>query len=181
MTWRIVPINVIGRSVSSLRREPFNSGQPELDRYLKQYAIKNDEAGIAKTYVALPAEGSQAIAGYYSCTANTIDPRALPAELRERLPGYLVPVILIGKLAVDRSMQGRGLGKRLLIHAVENAIRVSRIVGIYAVRVDAIDTQAKEFYKKFGFLELQEARLSLFVQIAAVEQALNLDRSNPSD
>ncbi|WP_442933093.1 GNAT family N-acetyltransferase [Microcoleus sp. herbarium7] len=64
--------------------------------------------------------------------------------------------MLVGKLAVDRSMQGRGLGKRLLRHALENALNLSQNMGIYAVRVDAIDEQAKEFYKKCGFLEYQD-------------------------
>jgi GNAT superfamily N-acetyltransferase len=174
VSWIIYPIDALERSASSLRREPFNSGQSELDRYLKQYANKNDESGIARTFVALPAEGSQVIAGYYACTANVIDPRGLPAELRERLPGYLTPAILIGKLAVDLSVQGRGLGKRLLFHAFENVIDVSRKVGVYAVRVDAIDEAAKDFYKKFGFLELQDRPLSLFIRMETIKQALNI-------
>lgn len=175
----IYPLDTIGRSTSSLKKDPFNSGNPELDMYFKQYAQKNDRDGIAKTFVAFSQEGSQ-IVGYYSCCTGVLQREDLPADLRERLPRYPIPAILIAKLAVDRSMQGRGLGKQLLFHALARAIDVSRIVGVYGVRVDAIDENAKEFYQKFGFLECQETALSLFMLMNTITQAANVQRS-PSD
>lgn len=181
MDWIIERIDAIGRSVSSLKKDSFNSGKPELDRYLKQYAIKNDAIGIARTFVALPAEGSRKIAGYYACSASSFDPKELPIQLRERLPGYPIPAILIGKLAVDQAMQGRGLGKRLLIHAFENAIDVSEFLGIYAVKVDAIDEQAKEFYQKFGFREMSDTPFSLFLPLTIVKEVRNYARSQSGE
>jgi GNAT superfamily N-acetyltransferase len=77
-------------------------------------------------------------------------------------------------------MQGRGLGKQLLFHALARAIDVSTIVGVYGVRVDAIDENAKEFHQKFGFLECQETALSLFMLMNTIAQAANVQRS-PSD
>lgn len=176
MDWIISPLNAIGRSVSSLKKDPFNSGFPDLDRYLKQYAKKNDEKGIARTYVAFASQDSQIIAGYYSCCASVVDHEELPAELRESLPRYPSPAILIGKLAVDQSRQGKGLGKRLLFHALENAVDVSQKVGVYAITVDAIDEEAKSFYKKYGFLEYQDTPLSLFISMTTIKRAIDIRR-----
>ena len=175
----ISPIDRIGRSTSSLKKDPFNSGNPELDRYFKQYAPKNDLDGIAKTFVAFSPGGTQ-IVGYYSCCAGVLERQDLPADLRQRLPRYPIPAILIAKLAVPRSMQGRGLGKQLLFHALASSIDVSRIVGVYGVRVDAIDENAKEFYQKFGFLECQETALSLFMLMNTIKQAANMKSSDPT-
>ena len=175
MNWSVNSINTIGRSASSLKKELFNSGKPELDRYLKQYAKKNDERGIARTFVAFAFEESQAIAGYYSCCASAIDSESLPSQIQSRLPRYPTPAILIGKLAVDLAMQGRGLGKFLLFHGFENAIDVSQKLGVYAVRVDAVDEEAKRFYQKYGFMELEDAPLSLFISIETIKQAWNLN------
>lgn len=170
----ICRLEELGRSTSSLKKDPFNSGNLELDGYLKRYAIKNEQTGMARTFVALAAEGSQIIAGYYSCSANVLDRNQLPANLLENLPHYPPPAMLIGKLAVDRSMQGRKLGTQLLLHAFENAIDLSQNMGIYGVRVDAIDEQVKEFYKKFGFLEYQTIPLALFLPIATIKKSLNI-------
>ncbi|MEP0770540.1 GNAT family N-acetyltransferase [Coleofasciculus sp. FACHB-SPT36] len=172
MNWIVCPINSTGRSLSSLKKDPFNSGEPELDKYLKQYAKKNDESGIAKTFVALPEDETGVIAGYYSCSMSVIDPQGIPTDLRNKLPSYPTPAMLIGKLAVDKSMQGTGLGKKLLRHAFENAIDISQKVGVYAVRVDALHEQAKEYYKKRGFLELQDTPVSLFLPIETIKEAI---------
>lgn len=93
--------------------------------------------------------------------------------LRENVPNYPPPAMLVGKLAVDPSMQGRGLAKRLLRPAFENALKLSQNMEIYAVIVDAIDEQAKEFYKKCRFLEYQDTPFSLFIQISKIKQAAN--------
>ncbi|MEG3966361.1 GNAT family N-acetyltransferase [Microcoleus sp. T2B6] len=173
MNWIISPIDSIERSLSSLRKDPFQSGNPELDRYLKQYALKNDKNGISRTFVAVSSEDSQRIVGYYSCCTGGLSFEDLPAQLQERLPRYPTPIILIGKLAVDLSVQGRGLGKRLLFHALENAVNVSQTVGVYAVKVDAIDEAAKTFYENSGFREMPEIPLSLLLRLQTFKQALD--------
>ncbi|MEG4496108.1 GNAT family N-acetyltransferase [Microcoleus sp. F10-C6] len=173
MNWTISRLEDINRSTSSLRKDPFNSGNTELDAYLKRYAKHNDRLGTARTFVALAGEDNYTIAGYYACSANLLDRTQLPPNLRENLPNYPPPAMLLGKLAVDQSMQGRGLGKRLLRHAFENALNLSQNMGIYAVRVDAIDEQAKEFYKRCGFLEYQDSPFSLFILMSTIKQAAN--------
>ncbi|NEP02162.1 MAG: GNAT family N-acetyltransferase [Symploca sp. SIO2E9] len=173
MDWTIHPISSLGRSSSGLRKEQFNSGEPELDKYLKQYALKNDPI-ITKTFVILAGDNSGKIAGYYACSMSTISPIGLSLEERKRLPKYPVPVMLIGKLAVDSSFQGMGVGKRLLRHAFENAVSLSENVVIYAIRVDALDHKAKKYYLKHGFLELQDSPLSLILPLETIRKAIKL-------
>lgn len=173
MNWIISPIDSIERSLSSLRKDPFQSGNPELDRYLKQYALKNDRNGISRTFIAVSSEDSQRIAGYYSCCTGGLSFEDLPADFQESLPRYPTPIILIGKLAVDLSVQGRGLGKRLLFHALENALNVSQTVGVYAAKVDAIDEAAKTFYENSGFREIPQVPLSLLLRLETFKKGLD--------
>ncbi len=76
--------------------------------------------------------------------------------------------MLIGKLAVDNSVKGQGLGSELLVDALQRAVRAAQEIGIYAVRVDAIDLQAKKFYLKHEFIPFQDNQLSLFLPMAAI-------------
>jgi len=93
------------------------------------------------------------IAGYYTLSSASIDLDRLPEELVKRLPGYpAVPVIKIGRLAVDTSFQGSGLSKAMLADIYKRVLTLE--VGAYAVAVDAIDDQAEEFYLHHGFLKM---------------------------
>lgn len=167
----ICPIDSLGVSRSSLKRTQFDCSNQELNDYLKKYAIINDRNGVAKVFVAVP-QGSQVIVGYYTSNASVILTQAIPDELRGNFPKE-TPALLIGRIAVDKSMQGRGIGKRLLRHAFEYAIDISQKTGVYAVRVDAKNEQIKEYYKnKFGFLEFHDTPLSLFLPIATIKKAL---------
>ena len=76
--------------------------------------------------------------------------------------------MLIRQLAVDRKMQGKGLGKVLLMHALSRAVRISSEIGIFAVRVDAMDNDAKNFYLKYGFIQLQDAEFSLILPLKTI-------------
>lgn len=172
MDWTIVSLSAIGRSSSSIRREPFNSGEPELDKYLKQYALKNEI--INKTFVALPSDNPKVIAGYYTCCMSQINPTGLSQSEQKRFPRYPIPVMLIGKLAIDKSFQKMGLGKKLLKHAFESAITTSDKIGVYAIRVDALHEKAKEYYKKYGFLELQDAPLTLILPLSTIKKAIQI-------
>ena len=80
-----------------------------------------------------------------------------------------VPVALIGRLAVDKCVSGRGLGETLLIHALRSAQRVSEIMGLYAVVVDALNEQARSFYLKYGFNELTDDQLHLYLSIKTIK------------
>lgn len=160
--WNFVPID------KKYRRDTFDCGYAILNDYLKKYARQNHIKGIAKTFVAIPASGSLKIDGYYTVSASVIEYESLPESYHRGMPAYPIPAILIGRLAVDNSVKGQGLGGELLADALYRAVRVSQEIGMYAVRVDAMDFQAKEFYLKYEFIPFQDNELSLFLPIATI-------------
>lgn len=137
MRWIFFPID------ANVSRDNFDCGIPELNEYLKKYARQNHRKGVAKTFVAIPEVGNREVAGYYSVSMAEIKRESLPDNYSRGLPRYPVPAMRVGKLAVDKSMQGRGLGKTLLMECLQRAVRLSSEVGIFAVIVDALNEQAK--------------------------------------
>ena len=162
MEWIFCPID------GSVGKDAFDCGIPELNEYLQQYASQNHKKGMAKTFVAIPQAGDRIVAGYYSVSMSQIERESLPENHSKGLPRYPVPALLIGKLAVDKSMQGRGLGEELLVSALKKAARISAEVGIFAVRVDAINQQAKNFYLKYGFIPFQDNTMKLFLPMKVI-------------
>lgn len=116
MEWIFCPID------SSFQKDTFDCGVLELNEYLKQYARQNHKNGIAKTFVAIPKQENRTVAGYYSVSMSHIERESLPESQSKRLPRYPVPAMLVGKLAVDRSMQGKGLGEELLVAALKRVV-----------------------------------------------------------
>ena len=167
MKWIFLPIDD-----DRIKKENFDSGVPELNDYLKKYARQNDRRGIAKTFVVIPEGENGDVAGYYSVSMAEIKRESLPENYRRGLPRYPVPAMRLGKLAVALSLQGRGIGKRLVINCFEKAIRLAPDVGIFAVVVDAKNQQAKQFYLKYGFIPLEDDELSLFIPIATIIKVL---------
>lgn len=92
----------------------------------------------------------------------------MPKSDRQKIPNYPIPAALIGRLAVDRSCQGQGLGTELLVNALIRIVKASQEIGIYAVRVDAINNRAKQFYLKHEFIPFEDAPRSLFLPIKAI-------------
>ena len=140
----------------SFDKSAFDCGKPELNDCLKKYAWQNQQKRYSITFIAT-VENSKEIAGYYCTSASSIEFANIPDTLNKKLPKYPAPVMLIGQLAVDKKMQGKGLGKVLLMHALSRAVRISSEMGIFAVRVDAMDREAKDFYLKYGFISLKDA------------------------
>jgi GNAT superfamily N-acetyltransferase len=160
--WNFVPID------KTHQKDSFDCGYTILNDYLKKYARQNNNKGIAKTFVAIPASGSLKIDGYYTVSASVIKYESLPESYNRGMPAYPISAMLIGRLAVDNSIKGQGLGGELLADAFYRAVRASQEIGMYAVRVDAIDLQAKEFYLKYEFIPFQDNELSLFLPIATI-------------
>lgn len=152
------------------QREHFDCGYPVLNTYLQKYARQNHKKGIAKTFVALPEDKPLKIEGFYTVSASIIEYQSLPESYQKGMPNYLIPAILIGKLAVDISVKGQGLGGELLVDALLRAVKASQEIGLFAVRVDAIDLKAKEFYLRYEFIPFQDRSFSLFLPIATIEQ-----------
>jgi GNAT superfamily N-acetyltransferase len=163
--WHFLPIE------KKYRRDSFDCGYQVLNEYLKKYARQNHQKRIAKTWVAIPQNGGLRVDGYYTVNASVIEFESLPQSYQNQLPAYPIPAVLIGKLAVDNRVKGQGLGRELLADALLRAVRASSELGIFAVRVDAIDSKAKEFYLKYEFVPFQDRELSLFLPIETIEGA----------
>jgi predicted GNAT family N-acyltransferase len=160
--WNFVPIH------KKYQRDHFDCGYPALDDYIKKYAKQNHEKGIAKTFVAIEDSTSLKVDGFYTLSASTIEFESLPDSSQKGLPAYPIPAILIGKLAVDSAAKGQGLGTELLVDALLRAVKASQDVAVFAVRVDAIDSTARDFYLKYEFIPFQDQPLSLFLPIKTI-------------
>ena len=165
--WREEPI---GRHHD---RKRFDCGSPDLNVYLSRYARQNHESGGAKTFVAVsPAEAGRVL-GYYSISPGAIEFARVPPRLTRKLGRYDVPVFRLGRLAVDRSVQGRGLGGELLLAAGERALAVSTQVGGTALAIDAKDEHAAGWYERFGAVELLDDPLKLILPLVVIAAAID--------
>jgi GNAT superfamily N-acetyltransferase len=126
----------------------FDCGKPSLDDWLKRYAFANQQNDSARTYAAV-REGK--VVGYYSLTAGSVLKEASPSRVAKGLAAHPIGVVLLARLAVNRSEHGTGLGKALLVDALTRAAAASGEIGARAILVHAIDDDAISFYKKFGF------------------------------
>ncbi|MGL4618925.1 GNAT family N-acetyltransferase [Chroococcidiopsis sp.] len=160
--WDFLPID------KKYQRDSFDCGYPVLNEYLKKYARQNHLKGIAKTFVAVSTSGGLKFDGYYTISSSVIEYESVSNEFKRQIPAYPIPAVLIGKLAVDRAVQGQGVGRELLVNALFRAVRASQEIGIYAVRVDAIDLTAKAFYLKHEFIPFQDNERSLFLPIETI-------------
>lgn len=148
-------------------RRAFSCGTSALDRYLGQQAGQDVRRRIARVFVCT-AEDNGTVLGFYTLSALSIDPRSLPESPGRKLPRHPVPCALIGRLAVDTSVHGQGVGHMLLADAIERTIGASATLAIHAMIVDAKDDAAKRFYVDFGFLPLQDNPMRLFLPLGAV-------------
>ncbi len=158
-------------------RSSFSCGKPELDEYLRRFARQNDET-VTRTWV-LVADGSPVVLGYYAARAGHLMCTDLPEAERRRLPGYPVPTFHLARMAVDLAFKsspaGRGLrtGELLLVHALKKAVEASRVMGIFAVDVIAVDEDAAGFYRRYGFSALLDRPLHLILPLKTI-RALGL-------
>ncbi len=152
---------------ASDERGEFSCGKASLDGFLRLRASQYEKRRLGRTYVAL-FPGTTTVAGYYTLAAGAIAVANLPPESAKRLPKHPVPVILLGRLAVDLKARGQGLGKALLRDALRRSLELSEQLGLFAVEVLAIDTEAREFYAKYGFVPLTDNDLHLFLPIRTI-------------
>jgi GNAT superfamily N-acetyltransferase len=148
-------------------RRAFESGSAQLDAWLRETAQQHQRRGISKTFVATAEEAPSRILGFYALTVCEVMADELPEDLARKLPPR-VPGIRLGRLAVDRSVQGQGLGELLLMDAIKRAQLVLEHVGVNALFVDAKDTRAAAFYRKYGFRPLPGTPLTLVLALASV-------------
>lgn len=149
-------------------RAAFFCGEPALDRYIRQQASQDARRRVAQVFVAA-AEKPEQIAGYYTLSAASFEKDQLPEALAKRLPHYPVPAAVIGRLAVDNRYQRQGLGEMLLLDAIHRVIEAGKVVGVYAVVVDAKNNRAREFYERYGFKPFVSSPHRLFLPLKTFE------------
>ena len=163
--FEIEPLN------SSHGRQLFDCGEPSLNDFLQRFARQNDTRGLGRTFVAVHA-GETAIMGYYTIASGALTFDTVP----EKLPRYPIPVIHIGRLAVDLRARGQGLGEWLLIDALRRAALIAEQLGIYAVEVRALNDAARAFYLKYGFVALLDDPLHLYLPMKTIRQLRLLEK-----
>ena len=152
-------------------RSLFTCGKPSLDDFIHTLVSQFEKRRLGKTFVALP-EGKTRVIGYYTLAAGAVSFERLPIEASRKLPKHPVPVILLARLAVDQSAQGKRLGEGLLLDALQRALDASGSLGAYAVEVHAIDDSAVAFYVKYGFAPLLDNPKHLYLPLATIEKEL---------
>lgn len=150
-------------------RTGFDCGVEALNDWLVTKLSQYEKRDLARAYV-LVQEKQAVVKGYYAISNHTVVYDALPADQAKGLPQIDVPVMLIGRLAVDSSVRGQGLGEFLLLDALRRAEYLAKKIGIRAVEVDAIDESARRFYEKYGFLSLTDDPRHLFLPLTVIRK-----------
>lgn len=148
-------------------RQGFDCGRQELNDWLRQVARQHQDKGLSKTFVAIREEAPSCVCGYYALTLAELENQHLPEAWRKKLPRR-IPGVRLGRLAVDRQYQGKGLGELLLVDALMRARRIYTEAGGIGLFVDALDTQAAEYYRRFGFQQAPDNPLLLFLPASVV-------------
>lgn len=141
----------------------FDSGQPVLDRWLKERALRND-GRASRTYVA---RADDRVAAFYSLAAGSVERTLAPGLIRRNMPDPL-PVMLLGRLAVDKDFQRMGIGRALVRDAMLRILKAAEIAGISAMLVHALDAEAAAFYRACGFFPSPGDQLLLFFPLKAL-------------
>lgn len=149
----------------------FDCGRPSLNDWLQKKATKAQHVGgSARTYVVCSTEGR--VVGYYSLATGSINREDTPGKVKKNSPNP-IPVILIGRLAVDQEFKGKGIGYGLLKDALLRIVAAAEEIGVRAVLVHALDEQARNFYLKHGFYESPTNDLTLMITVEEIQRSLS--------
>lgn len=139
----------------------FNSGTPVLDDWLRRRALPNQDSGASRTYVIC---AGKRVVGYYALAAGAVAQTEATGRTRRNMPDP-IPVMIIGRLAIDAAYQNRGFGRALLRDAILRTIQAADLAGIRAVLVHAISEEAKRFYVRCGFQESSLDPMTLMITL----------------
>ena len=145
--------------------DQFECGEPALDDWLRRRALANQASGASRTFVT--CSGARVV-GYYALAAGGITSNEAPGRVRRNMPDP-IPVMVLGRLAVDRREQGKGLGALLLRDAVARTRRLAGEMGMAGILVHAISVEAKRFYQHWGFVESPLNPMTLVARLKDLE------------
>lgn len=149
--------------------ENFNSGNSTLDEWLIRRALKNQETGASKTFVI--CADSSTVIGYYALATGSIERLSATGNFSRGMPDP-IPVIILGRLAIDAKYQGKRLGAALLKDAMLRTLSIASNVGVRGLLVHAISEEAKQFYLQYGFQESPTDPMTLLLSIKNINQHL---------
>jgi len=150
-------------------RKAFRCGSAALDEFLQRRARQNADRNLGVTHVVVPAARDSSILGYYTLVTRTVESAAVPSKGLLQGP---ISVALLGRLAVDQRYQRRGLGRLMLLRALRQTEEAARVLGIYALVLDAVDDTAHRWYESlgWGFQALLDDPRHLFLPVAVIRK-----------
>jgi GNAT superfamily N-acetyltransferase len=151
----------------------FDSGEPSLDEWLRRQALINAASGASRTFVTTSEDR---VVGYYALAAGAVERASASGKVRRNQP-QMVPIIVLGRLAVDRNHQGRGVGSHLLRDAIIRSVRIADQLGVRAILVHALNEEARQFYLRYDFETSPTDDLHLFLLIKDAQELV--DRITP--
>jgi GNAT superfamily N-acetyltransferase len=155
---------------SKHNKENFSCGKNLLDNYFWKQAKQDVKRKLSACFVLVDKEANR-ISGYYTLSSNSISHNLIPDSFKKKLPkSYLsIPTILLGRLAIDKDYQGKGIGKILLIDSLKRCYDTSNSLGVFAVIVDPLDKEAERFYDKYGFIKLPDSE-KMFIPMKTINE-----------
>ena len=153
-------------------RKTFDCGDASLNEYFRRHARRSHERGGAKTFSAVKDSDAKTVLGFYSLAPASLTYDRTPAQVKRGLAGHEISVFRLARLAVDCSVQGKGLGGQLLLAAGRRCLLVASQVGGVALLIDAKNERVAKWYAGFGAVELLDNTLSLLLPFKTIHAAL---------
>lgn len=156
-------------------RAAFSCGKPSLDQYIRERASQDVKRGLASVFVITAKDDPKTILAYYTLSSRELKLGQLLAEIAKKAGKYgYVGVTLLGRMAVSEKCKGMGLGALTLMNALDKSLAAAREVASWAVLVEAIDEDAANFYRTYGFIELPEDKRKLFLSMATIAKLFSV-------
>jgi predicted GNAT family N-acyltransferase len=156
-------------------RAAFSCGDASLDRYIREQASQDVKRGLASVFVITAKDDPKQILAYYTLSSRELKLDQLPEEIAKKAGKYgHVGGTLLGRMAVAEKYKGTGLGALTLMNALHKSLLAATDVASLAVFVEAIDSDAADFYRKYGFIELPEDKLKLLLPMKTIAKSFSV-------
>jgi GNAT superfamily N-acetyltransferase len=153
-------------------RAAFDCGEAALDDFLKTKAAQHQVRRVSRTFVLTDSVAPRRILGFYSLSNSQLAREQLDEREAKSLPRHPIPAVMLARLAVDRSQQGRRFGQWLLMDAIKRCALVGQQSGVYALLVDAKNDGAKQFYQRFGFAAIAGHPMTLYLPLETASRVV---------